>query len=183
MEAETLSAQIFQECFLVEFEIAEDHLLALANTVPAEQYSWRPNPATKSICEIFLDVAAGNLLILETIGHPAPQEIYPDLPDSKEERIWQVLRQNDRHERTVRDKDRVVELLQISLSAVRASIPETTPGQNSHRIIRRAYMRLLANCHEQMGQEIAYVRSMGLAVPWEDDAVDLCRVAANGYLH
>ena len=169
MEANTVQAEnVFQECFLPEFDIAERQLVALANAVPAAEYTWRPNGSTRCLSEIFLHIVAANCFILEMIGHTAPREIYPAICGEGEERIWQVIRRNDEFERSIQAKDRILEILKRSLEAVRASLSETETDQRAQPIIRRAYMRLLAHCHEHLGEMIAYVRTIGMDVPWED---------------
>jgi hypothetical protein len=50
--------------YLWEFDIAERQLLALAEAFPAERYGWRPADTARSVSEVLVHVAAGNLRCL-----------------------------------------------------------------------------------------------------------------------
>jgi len=157
----------FPQAFLVEFEIAERQVLALAEAMPAEKFSWRPDTA-RSVSEALVHIAAGNFFLLAAAGRTAPVEIYGNLavtgPDA-----WQAFaRRNDELEKTMTEKPAVVDFLKRSFQAVRESLNEKDGVSFEVPHMRGIYMRLLAHGHEHMGQMIAYTRVNGLPVPWHD---------------
>jgi len=157
----------FPQASLVEFEIAERQTLALAEAMPAEKFSWRPDTA-RSVSEVLVHIAAGNFFLLAAAGRTAPVEIYGDLavtgPDA-----WQAFaRRNDELEKTMTEKPAIVDFLQRSFRAVRESLDEKDGVSFDVPHMRNIYMRLLAHAHEHMGQMIAYTRVIGLPAPWPD---------------
>ena len=69
----------FKGEFLWEFDIAERQLLALAEAFPAESYGWRPAETARSVSEVLVHVAAGNLLLLGITGVAAAPDLYGKL--------------------------------------------------------------------------------------------------------
>ena len=43
-------------------------LLALAQAIPAEKYSWRPAPGVRSVSEVFMHIAIANFYLLSVTG-------------------------------------------------------------------------------------------------------------------
>src|SRR5262245_31297115 len=50
-------------------------LVALAETIPAEKYSWRPAPGVRSVSEVYMHIALGNFWLLSVTGPKMPAEI------------------------------------------------------------------------------------------------------------
>jgi len=166
----------FQGEFLWELEIAERQLTALAQALPAEKYAWRPDPKARSVSEVFIHVAAGNFMLLEAVGTPAPSDLYPDAPSQGEERVWSLVRRNDELEKTVCEKAAVASMLKSSLDSVRRSFEACDDAALDRGVhffgeqtsVRRVFLRLLSHAHEHMGQMIAYLRMNGMLPPWSD---------------
>jgi len=162
--------------FLWELEIVEKQLLRMAETVPAERYGWRPDEKVRSVSEVLVHVAAGNFLLLDVVGSPAPGDVYAGIAAEGPERLWGIVRRNDELETSVREKEAVIGMLRRSLQAVRQSVEEAGAAQLDRRLhffgettsVRRVYLRMLAHSHEHMGQMIAYLRFNGIAPPWPD---------------
>ena len=53
-------------------------LIALAEAIPAEKYSWRPAPGVRSTSEVFMHVALGNFYLLSVTGPKLPPDMKPD---------------------------------------------------------------------------------------------------------
>jgi len=172
----TLRIEGFRGEFLWELDIAERQMIALAEAIPAEKYDWRPDKKARSVCEVFVHVAAGNFMLLDIVGTAAPADLYGQVPAQGEEHFWGIVRRNDELEKNLREKSDVVEILKRSLHAVRKSFSESTDedlnrGQHffgEESTVRRVYMRQLTHMHEHMGQMIGYVRCMGITPPWPD---------------
>jgi uncharacterized damage-inducible protein DinB len=165
----------FKGEYLWELDIAEKQLLALAEAFPADRYGWRPEGA-RSVSEVVVHIAAGNLLLLDLSGAKNADELYGKRDGDFGQRIFPAIAVNERLEKTVVGKAEAVAMLQRSLKTVRdcfTQAPEQELARQDNLFgevttIRRSYLRLLCHMHEHMGQLIAYTRAMGLPVPWPD---------------
>src|SRR5262245_48745864 len=54
--------------WLPEFTLTSRQLLQLAEATPAEKFGWRPAPGVRSISEVYMHIAAGNLWLLDQAG-------------------------------------------------------------------------------------------------------------------
>jgi uncharacterized damage-inducible protein DinB len=166
----------FRGEFLWELEIAERQMIAMAEAIPAENYTWRPDQKARSISEVFVHVAAGDFMLLEVVGAAAPADLYSQVPAEDLERVWDLVRRNDEPEKNVLEKAAVTDILKRAFEAVRKSFTETDGealDQSRHffgeqTTVRRVYLRLLSHTHEHMGQMIAYMRMNGMSAPWPD---------------
>lgn len=166
----------FKGEFLWEFEIAERQLLALANAVPEEKFTWRPCDGARSAGEVFVHIAVGNFLLLDIVGVPAPADLYSGIESDSKPRIYGIVQKNDDLEKRVVAKPDVVALLERSLTAAREAFARTRESElckegqffGEQTSVRRVYMRMLAHMHEHMGQMIAYTRANHLPAPWPD---------------
>jgi len=66
----------FRGEFLWELDIAERQMIALAEAIPPGKYDWRPDEKARSVCEVFVHVAAGNFMLLDIVGTTAPSDLY-----------------------------------------------------------------------------------------------------------
>lgn len=142
--------------WISEFDLAARQLLALAEAIPAEKYTWRPGPGVRSACEVFMHIAYGNYWLLAQAGGEVPDttaKIPPDL------------------EKKVAAKPEVIGWLKNSLDAARKAYQAT----DRTKIVRffgrettseAVFLRLLVHNHEHMGQSVAYARMMGVVPPW-----------------
>jgi hypothetical protein len=166
----------FRGEFLWEWEIAERQLLQLANAFPERDLGWRPDPTARAVSEVFVHIACGAFMLLESVGAAAPAHLYADLPGAPSERLWAFVRRNDELEQTLHEKEKIVELLNLLFAHARETIIQTADGELERSLaffgetttVRRVYLRLVAHTHEHMGQLIGYTRACGLPVPWPD---------------
>jgi len=166
----------FRGEYLWELEIATRQITALAEAAPEEVYGWRPHPASRSVSEVLVHVAAGNFILLDYIGVPAPEDLYFKEPAMGAGRFAARIARNDQLEKTLRDKAAAVAMLKRSLLSVQESFARSSDAELGRSLfffgeqtaVRRVYLRLLAHTHEHMGQMIAYLRSNGIAPPWPD---------------
>jgi len=166
----------FKGEFLWEFDIAERQLLALAEAFPAESYGWRPAETARSVSEVLVHVAAGNLLLLGITGVAAAPDLYGKLEGGTVSRMMTMIAKNDNLEKSITDNAGVTALLRRSLDAVRAAFTQAPDAEldrldiffGERTTVRRVYMRGLTHMHEHMGQLIAYMRAMGMPAPWPD---------------
>jgi uncharacterized damage-inducible protein DinB len=166
----------FRGEFLWEWDIAERQLLQLANAFQTGDYEWRPAATARGVSEVLVHVACGTFMLLETLGTRAPADLYSELPEPPMERLWAMVRRNDELEHGLREKDKVVSLLQRALAAGRDTITRTDDADLEQSLsffgesttLRRVCLRLLAHTDEHMGQLIGYMRMRGMPAPWPD---------------
>lgn len=163
----------FKGEYLWELDIVERQLLLLAEALPEQRYAWHPDGA-RSVSEVLVHIAAGNLSLLGVIGIEAAPDLYGRLEgDGRAQMLARVAR-NEALEKNVTGKAEVMALLKRSIDAVRAAFTAATDAELEKReaifgevsTIRRVYLRALTHMHEHMGQLIGYTRLMGMAAPW-----------------
>jgi uncharacterized damage-inducible protein DinB len=142
------------------FDMQDLHkkMVALAQAIPADKYTWRPGPDVRSISEVFLHVTAANRNI------PSMMTGVTADPAFKAKGF----------ETSTTDKAQIVEQLDKSFAYAEAAIQAMTnadfarpekklgPEANSGDVI---YL-LVTHAHEHFGQSIAYARVNGIVPPW-----------------
>jgi uncharacterized damage-inducible protein DinB len=163
----------FHAEYLEELKIPAQHLIALAEAVPAEKYSWRPAPGVRSISEVYVHVAADNFLLLDIAGVKGPEDLYRSLTPNVS-RAMAIVQKNEQLEKTITAKPQVVDLLRRSLAAVKdnfskadqAALNKPADFFGTKTTVRGVYLRILAHNNEHMGQSVAYARMNGIVPPW-----------------
>jgi len=176
----------FPADYLSELEIARIQLLALARAVPQELYAWRPAEGARSFSAVLVHIAAGNLALLQMTGArtPAVVELYGSLAGDDFDQAGAMIRSNSALERTLTEKQALIDFLTRSFDAARQAFSSAEDLEKIGTLFgepvtaRRLYLRMLAHCHEHMGQAIAYVRFCGLKAPWPDPLGDLDQLIA-----
>lgn len=133
------------------------YLLALAEKIPAEKYSWRPAPGVRSTSEVIMHLAITNHWLLSPTGVTMPD----DLSSSDVEK-------------SVNTKPEVLRCLRRSLDAVRQARASLKPGDLARPVkvgkqdatVDGMYLRIIVHANEHLGQLIAYGRINGIAPPW-----------------
>lgn len=132
-------------------------LVALAEAIPADKYSWRPSPGVRSVSEVFMHVVIENFSLLSVTGPPMPADL-------KSEDV----------EKTVTAKPEVIAWLKRSLAAVADAHAHIAAGELQRKvkinsrdtIVDGIYLRILVHDNEHMGQLVAYARMNGIVPPW-----------------
>jgi uncharacterized damage-inducible protein DinB len=132
-------------------------LVALAETIPAKKFTWRPGPGVRSVSEVFMHVAIANFGLLNVTGPKMPDDLTsPDM------------------EKTVTKKADAIAWLKRSLEAVKTAHAGVKPA-DLHRKVKIAgrgadvdgiYLRIIVHANEHMGQLVAYARMNGIVPPW-----------------
>jgi uncharacterized damage-inducible protein DinB len=134
----------------------------LAQAIPAEKYTWRPEAGTRSVSELFLHVAGANYGIPTMMTGTAPAPGY----------------KREGFEKSTTEKAAVIEQLNKSFAYALASVeamsnadfakPEKKlgPDANDGDVV---YIMVTHN-HEHLGQSIAYARVNGITPPWTEEA-------------
>lgn len=132
-------------------------LVSLAQTIPADKFSWRPGPGVRSTSEVFMHIALANFFLLSVTGPPMPSDL--DSP---------------KLETAVTSKREVIRWLERSLEAVKVARAALRPGDLQRKVkvsgrdatVDGMYLRIIVHANEHMGQLIAYARVNGIVPPW-----------------
>lgn len=141
-----------------ELESAERKLVALAEAIPQDKYTWRPAEGVRSVSEVFVHVAGANLMIPGMAGVPAATGIT-------------IARDA---EKTMTDKAQIVNALRQSFAHAKNAVNtmsdadlDTAAQLFGQPSTKRGVLLLIAtHAHEHTGQQIAYARMIGIAPPW-----------------
>lgn len=154
--AQSNPAAIFKASFLAQLDDTEKKIESLAEAMPQEKYSWRPEEGVRSVSEVYVHIAGANYLFLRFLGAKAPEGIDPQM------------------EKTVTAKPKVIDTLKASFAFAR----ETVNGLSDADLLKEgkffgrtmsyeAILFIMANhMHEHLGQSIAYARTNHVTPPW-----------------
>jgi uncharacterized damage-inducible protein DinB len=139
-----------------EWRHVSNQLVALAEAIPADKFTYRPEPGVRSVSEVLMHIATSNFFLLSATGVPMP----PDLHDDADKAITQ--------------KPQVIAWLKRSLEAVDKAHLAATPAQLAKRVkiegrnstVDAMYLRIIIHANEHMGQLIAYARMIDVTPPW-----------------
>jgi len=146
----------------LDLQQMQQKFVSLAQAIPQEKYSWRPDPESRSIAEMFLHTAGAGFGFPKMIDVAAPADF-----------------QGKGFDKTTTDKAKIIEWLNKSFAHQIAAangitnadyaklVPKLGPGANQGDVI---YL-LVVHQHEQLGIAIAYARSVGVTPPWTADAL------------
>jgi uncharacterized damage-inducible protein DinB len=143
----------FKAEFFVNVEDAQEKILELAESIPADKYSWRPASDVRSISEVFMHIAGGNYFLSTFIGAEAPKT-------------------NGDREKTVTNKAEVIAELKRSFEHLRNSVNAINDLEKPVKMFgnqttyRGVLVTILSHLHEHLGQSIAYARMNGVVPPW-----------------
>jgi uncharacterized damage-inducible protein DinB len=146
---------------LADLLAVQQKFVDLAKAIPADKFTWRPSPDSRSFAEVFLHVAGERYQILALMGTTPPAGFDPKA-----------------FEKSTTDKARIVEDLNKSWDFAKTAIngmtnadfakllPKLGPQANAGDVI---YI-LVADAHEHLGQVVAYARVNGIVPPWTVEA-------------
>jgi uncharacterized damage-inducible protein DinB len=141
---------------LNDLSVLEDKITSLAEAIPAEKYSWRPEEGVRSVSELFVHVSSANYFISSLMGAKMPEGLSRDA------------------EKTMTDKSEIQKLLKDSFKFVKEfissydtskleTVVKTPFGEMTNRDL---LLLVTSHPHEHLGQAIAYARVNGVVPPW-----------------
>ena len=151
-----LAADFKEEC-LNRLGVLEKKITGLAEAVPADKYTWRPAEGVRSVSEVYLHIAALNLVTPRSLGTPPPEGFSFrgfDTSTTNKAEIVAKLKESFAHTRRAWEK----------VSA--ADADKTIKARRGETTVRRAMWSQLESLSEHLGQSIAYARSNGVTPPW-----------------
>ena len=139
-----------------QLNFAEKRITDLANAVPAEKYSWRPEDGVRSVGEVYVHIAGSNYFFGTFLGVKPPMKMDPDM------------------EKKVTDKTEIVNLIKPSFDHFRSivlhmsdkDLDKTTKMFGMTSTYRNVLVTAIGHMHEHLGQSIAYARMNGVVPPW-----------------
>jgi uncharacterized damage-inducible protein DinB len=142
---------------VLDLDAQNKKFISLAEAVPQDKFNWRPSPDSRSFAEVFLHVAGERYQILALGGAKPPTSF-----DGKT------------YEKSTTDKAAIIAELKKTGDFMMATVnamtnadfakllPSLGPQANAGDVI---YI-LVGDCHEHMGQLVAYARENGIVPPW-----------------
>jgi uncharacterized damage-inducible protein DinB len=143
--------------FLSDLKEVEDKMVGLAQAMPQEKYTWRPEEGVRSVSEVYLHLAGGNF------GYPSFWGVKP--PEGIQVRGFDKL---------TTDKAKVIELMKQSYEHMRKAVEGISDADLDKSIkffgqtatLREVLFDIATHSHEHLGQSIAYARMNGIVPPW-----------------
>jgi uncharacterized damage-inducible protein DinB len=157
---------------LLDLDIQNKKFISLAEVLPQDKFTWRPSPDARSFAEVFLHVAGERYQILALGGATPPAGFDP--------------KNQEPYEKSTTDKAKIIAELKKSGDFMQATInamtnadfarllPKLGPDANAGDVV---YI-LVADCHEHMGQLVAYARENDIVPPWTIAAQKAAKEAA-----
>jgi uncharacterized damage-inducible protein DinB len=139
------------------FNMSIRKVIALAEAMPADRYTWSPGEGVMQVGQVFAHIAHYNYRYPSTaLGAKLPAGIGLDTLE------------------TLRDKAAIVKLLRESAAFARTTMTNLPDAQveGATRLYGRTVpgwavmLQLVAHMNEHLGQSIAYARSNGVVPPW-----------------
>ena len=137
-----------------------DKVLALANAIPADKYSWRPANDVRSVSEVLMHVAGEwYSLCPRAVGAKPPSDW--NSPAEKMRSLERITVKNE----VVAELDKAWRYCRTSLDQMDVArlVPDSLPAKMG---FPRVALLVSGDQHEHLGQLIAYARSVGIAPPW-----------------
>jgi uncharacterized damage-inducible protein DinB len=143
----------FRAEFLVNLDETQEKILELADSIPAEKYTWRPTAEVRSVSEVFMHIAGGNYFLSTFIG-AEPPKMTIDLEKD-------VTRKGD----VIAELKRSFEHLRTAANSVR-DFEKPVKMFGNQTTARGVLVTILSHLHEHLGQSITYARMNGVVPPW-----------------
>ncbi len=133
-------------------------ILELAEVMPADTYSWRPDEGVRSVGEVYAHIAQANYMMLNSIGVSAPEGVDVEAIGS------------------LTDKDDIVQALAESNTFVLAAVKDLPEEKLSETVElfgrtlngEGVLVFILNHMSEHVGQSIAYARMNNVTPPWSE---------------
>ena len=148
-----------EEAFLGRYNYAANRLVRLAEALPEDVYSWKPNETGMTVEHVFMHIVRYNYAYPErNLGIASPADIDLDKLES------------------MTGKETVLEYLKPSLDYARATLVEM-PEEDRTKIVElygndtqawNVFLQLQVHMAEHLGQLMAYSRMNDIVPPWSN---------------
>ena len=140
--------------YVGQMDFVQGRILQLEDAIPQEKFEWRPMEGVRSVSEVYLHIAEGNMLLLSTVNGTKPD-----------------MEMDDK----ITDKSKIAEIVKNSFEAVKEGVSKIT-DEDLNKIIKTPFgtdmslrnfmFTMLNHVHEHLGQSIAYARMNRITPPW-----------------
>jgi len=134
--------------------------VSLAESVPAEKFTWRPGEGVRSVSEVFLHVAGANYGLPRLVGVQPPASFQP--------KGWETST-TDRAKIAAALKESFAHLRQAATSLSDADADKPVKLLGAESTTRAALAFMARHMAEHLGQSIAYARIQGVTPPWTEE--------------
>jgi uncharacterized damage-inducible protein DinB len=154
------SAAAVREEYMADLDTVHAKIMALANAIPEDKYSWRPAPGVRSVSEVLMHVATEwYYWVPGSIGGNPPADFGPESEAAAKK------------EKITAKKDVIAELnTSWAYSKAQLSAANTSALTGKYKpwgvSLPRAAFGMSGDLHEHLGQLISYSRAVGVKPPW-----------------
>ncbi len=144
---------------LYQVDDVYEKMIALAETLPAEMYEWRPDEDTRSVSEVFAHIVESNYFLVDLAG--------ASIPVDYEAIDW---------EGGVTNRREIIEALETSHHITRKGITSISEATMDSKVdwfdlsfentVRGTLIHLVKHTFEHHGQIVAYARMNDVVPPW-----------------
>jgi uncharacterized damage-inducible protein DinB len=139
-----------------DFSESKEKIISLAEAIPAEKYTWRPEEGVRSISEVLMHIAGSNYFLMSFAGIKTPENADENMG------------------KDVTEKEKVVAALKTSFNDLFDNLQKLNEKMLDNRVkmfgnevsIRTVIFTEMGHLHEHLGQLIAYARMNGIVPPW-----------------
>ncbi len=145
--------------FLEEIAYYEKRYTSLAETMPAEKYTWRAGEGVRSVGEVFTHIVGANYGVARALGTAPPAGLdFKSLMalSSDKPKVIQALKDSFAHFRNAI----------IALKDEDADKPQKM--FNRQTTLRGSFIAITGHFGEHLGRSIAYARVNGVVPPWTE---------------
>ncbi|HEY9229838.1 MAG TPA: DinB family protein [Gemmatimonadaceae bacterium] len=150
--------------YLADLDTLHSKIVALANAIPADKYSWRPGAGVRSVSEVLMHVVGEWYhWAPSSVGGKAPA----DFPAARQE-LMAKLQGLEK----ITTKPEVIAELNKSWTHCKTQIANADASKLTGKYepwkttLDAAALGMAGDLHEHLGQLIAYGRSVGVKPPW-----------------
>jgi hypothetical protein len=137
-----------------------DKVIALANAIPADKYSWRPSDQVRTVSQVLTHIAGEWFYLCPmSVAAKPPADFGPPGPAMR--KLEEITSKPD-----------VIAQLNKSWAHCRSALDAITPAKlvpdslPARMGFPRVVLLVTGDQHEHVGQLIAYARSIGVVPPW-----------------
>ena len=135
---------------------SQEKIISLAEAIPADKYSWRPEEGVRSVSEVLMHIAGSNYFLISFAGIKTPEGATEDMG------------------KDVTDKDKILAALKTSFEDLHNNLKKIDESKLDNEVtmfgskstIRNVIFVEMGHLHEHLGQLIAYARTNGVVPPW-----------------
>lgn len=160
LQLDAKAALHLRDEYLIDLDVVHKKLVSLADSIPADKFTWRPSPQVRSVAEVLMHVAGEWYYVVPLSVNGAPPTGFGDpkiamaaleKKSTKAEVLSELKRAWAHCEHVLRAAD---------------STHVTLPIGPAKMSFFRAVVRVEGDQHEHLGQLITYARTLGVTPVW-----------------